>query len=191
MWRWVISSDRAGARLSRSILLVALCASLSPAAPGRVFTTLEDALGAAFPGCTIERRTAFLTDDQRARIGELAGSDLDSSIAHPYSASCADGDGGTAYFDAHRVRTLPETVMVVIAPDGTVKTVEVLSFDEPEEYIPRRAWYEQFEGKALDDDLELWRGIDGVTGATLTARSTTGAVRRILALHSILVGESQ
>jgi hypothetical protein len=191
MWRSVISSDRAGARVHRSILLAALCGFLAAAAPGRVFTSVEEALGEAFPGCAIERRTAFLTEHQRARITELAGSDLDSAIAHPYTASCPDGGAGTAYFDAHRVRTLPETLMVVVAPDGTLRSIELLSFDEPEEYIPRRAWYEQFEGEALDDDLEVWRGIDGVTGATLTARSTTRAVRRILALHRVLEDERQ
>ena len=69
---------------------------------------------------------------------------------------------------------------------ATVGRIEVISFDEPEEYIPRSVWYEQFDGESLDDDLRLARGIDGVTGATLTARATTNAVRRVLAVHQAL-----
>jgi hypothetical protein len=93
---------------------------------------------------------------------------------------------GTAYFDTHRVRTLQETLMVVVGPDGKVARVEVLTFGEPDEYLPRPAWYAQFQGRALDRELAVSRGIHGVTGATLSARTATEAVRRTLALHQVL-----
>jgi len=60
------------------------------------------------------------------------------------------------------------------------------SFLEPPDYIPREAWYRQFEGRGLDPDLDLKRAIRPVTGATLTARATTSAVRRVLALHRVI-----
>ncbi len=53
------------------------------------------------------------------------------------------------------------------------------------DYLPRGAWYGQFAGRGLDDELELKRGIKGVTGATLTARATTAAARRLLATHRV------
>ena len=93
---------------------------------------------------------------------------------------------GTAYFETHLVRTLPETVMVVVAADGTVGRVEVLSFAEPPDYLPREAWYRQFDDRPLDAELELRHAIRPVTGATLTARVTTDAVRRVLAIHRVL-----
>ena len=37
---------------------------------------------------------------------------------------------GVAYFDTHRVRTLPETVMVVVGADGRVSKIDILSFDD-------------------------------------------------------------
>jgi hypothetical protein len=76
--------------------------------------------------------------------------------------------------------------MVVIAPAGTIARIEVLSFSEPEEYLPREHWYAQFPGKALNDELAMKRGIRPVSGATLTARATTEAARRVLALHQVL-----
>ena len=90
---------------------------------------------------------------------------------------------GTAYFDTHRVRTLAETVMVAIDPAGGILRVEVLSFDEPPDYLPRDEWYAQFGGRALAPETELGRAIRPVTGATLTARVTTDAARRALAIH--------
>ena len=55
--------------------------------------------------------------------------------------------------------------------------------------MPRKGWYEQYEGQELDDDLALKRDIRPVTGATLTARATTEAVRRVLALHAVVADE--
>lgn len=152
---------------------------------------MEEALERAFPGCAVERRTEYLTGEQLERARALAAVEIASALVHPYVASCAGAPGGTAYFDAHRVRTLPETLLVVVDPEGRVERIELLSFDEPPEYIPREVWYEQFPGEELDADLELARGIDGVTGATLTARATTAAVRRILALHRVLHEEAR
>ncbi len=93
---------------------------------------------------------------------------------------------GTAYFDTHRVRTLDETIMVVIGPNGTVNRVEVLAFHEPTDYLPREIWVDQFNGRRLDGDLNIDRGIHGITGATLSAHAVTDATRRILAVHQAI-----
>ena len=104
----------------------------------------------------------------------------------PYHATRNGKDAGTAYFDSHVVRTLPETLMVVVDPQGKVTRVEVLAFAEPEDYLPPGAWYGQFLGQGLSDDLALGHRIRSVTGASLTARATTEAVRRVLAIHQVL-----
>jgi Na+-translocating ferredoxin:NAD+ oxidoreductase RnfG subunit len=81
---------------------------------------------------------------------------------------------------------MPETIMVAVDDAGRATRIQVLSFSEPEEFLPRPNWYEQFQGKPLSDELSMKRGIRPVTGATLTARATTDAARRVLALHQVL-----
>ena len=181
MWRWGTSSRSAAA---------ALLAWLAAAAPGsaKVFLTVDEALKLAFPGCAVERRTAYLTAEQLARARSLAGVEVPSALVTTWRATCQGQPGGTAYVDTHRVRTLPETLLVVVDPEGTVRRVEVLSFREPPDYLPRGGWYGQFAGRTLDDELSLKRGIRPITGATLTARATTDAVRRVLAIHRVLAG---
>lgn len=177
-----------GRRRRAALLLAGLAASAAPCA-ARVHLTTEDALALAFPGCRVERGTVYLTPEQQARARELAGAapgEAVAAIVHPYRATCAGRPGGVAYFDAHVVRTLPETIMVVVDPAGKLARLEVLAFGEPEDYLPRRPFYDQFLGRALDDELALRRGLRGVTGATLTARATTAAARRVLALHRVL-----
>ena len=186
MWPWDTSSRRPGRTVRSAALGLAGILAIPAALAARVYLTVDEALAQAFPGCSVERTTVFLTDAQLARARELAQEEIESALVHPYRATCDGRVGGTAYFDSHRVRTLPETVMVAVDADGRVRRIEVLSFKEPPDYLPRDAWYEQFDGRALDDDLRIDRAIRPITGATLTARATASAVRRLLALDRIL-----
>jgi Na+-translocating ferredoxin:NAD+ oxidoreductase RnfG subunit len=171
-----------------AVLVCALLLAAAASATARVFVTTDEALKLAFPGCEVVRHAAFLTPEQLKRARELAGAEVPGALAVYYTATKGGQPAGTAWFDTHRVRTLPETLMIVVDPQGKVGRIEVISFREPEEYLPRGAWYEQFRGRALDPELQLKRGIRPVTGATLTARATTDAIRRVLALRQILAG---
>jgi len=155
-----------------------------------VYLTVDDALELAWPGgCRAEKTTVFLTKKQVARVKELSLVDVPSAIVYPYRMFCDDKLAGVAFFDAHDVRAKGEVLMVAVNPDGTVRRVEVLSFDDHPDYLPRKAWYDQFSGRPLDDGLELDRKILPMTGATLTSRSTVTAVRRALALFKVLEEE--
>ncbi len=148
--------------------------------------TVDEAIEAAFPGAKIERETVFLSELQLEEVVSLSHVDGQGAVVTRYRAT-ADGEAaGTAYVDTHRVRTLPETILIVVDPDGVVIRVEVIVFREPMDYLPPEPWFAQIEGKNLSDDLQLKRSIRPITGATLSARATTDAVRRMLAVHSVL-----
>lgn len=165
---------------------LALCTLLSGAVEAKVLISADEALALAFPGCTIEHRTVYLTASELARAEALAGTALASAVVHPYRATADDRVCGTGYLDTHRVRTLAETVLVAIDAAGKLLRVEVLTFDEPPDYLPRAEWYRRFDGHPLDAGLEPGRDLPPVTGATLTVRATTDAARRALALHEVL-----
>ena len=175
---------------TRTAVIFGLLAALAPAgaAQGRVYLTQEKALVQAFPAPqTVERRTLYLDDEQADAAGRAAGVSQDGRVI-PYYVGLLEGRiTGYAYFDTHLVRTLPETVMVLVAPGGSITRVEILSFDEPEDYLPGARWLGQFDGRALDPDLQLKRGIRTLTGATLSGRAITDASRRALALHRLFV----
>ena len=143
-------------------------------------------MASAFPNCDVERETIFLTEEELSAAAELAGETVERPLTVRYVADCEGDLGGTAYFDVHRVRTLEETLLVVVSPAGTVHRIEVVAFNEPLDYLPREGWYRQFDGRPLDNDLELDRAIRSVTGATLTAVATTAATRRMLAVHRVI-----
>ena len=159
---------------------------------GRVFLTLEEALKAAFPGCEVERSTVFLGKEQKKRVQALSGVPLVSGIIYPYTATKRDPKTGervvvgTAYFETHRVRSLRETMMFVVSPEGKIQRAEVLAFYEPHDYLPNARFYAQFHGHRLDAQLSLKRGIRSVTGCSLSAQAATNAARRILAIHQVV-----
>ncbi len=170
----------------RRVLWFVLALGAVGATEARVFLTQDQALRLAFAEAAVERQARFLTEPQLARARELAGVEIPSALVARYVATSAGRLVGIAYFDTHVVRTLSETVMIVVDPDDRILRIEILAFGEPEDYLPRARWLEQFPGRALDRDLALKRGVDAITGATLSAQALTAATRRILAIHQLL-----
>ena len=172
-------------------LLCLLAASMSAlaapsAAQGKVFLSTKEALALAFPDCEIERVKSVLDAAKKKRATELAGHKPRRSMVYAYEARKAGKLVGTAYFDRHRVRSKQELVMIVVDPDSKVRRIEVVSFEEPVDYLPRGSFYAQLVGRGLDDKLSTKREIVGVTGSTLTVNATVQAVRRVLAAHMVL-----
>ncbi len=153
--------------------------------------TTQQALALALPGAEWTRKEYWLTEPQAQQVQELAGTALAGLWQVSYEARGGGQLLGVAYLDTHRVRTLPETTLVVITPDGRIQRVEVLAFREPQEYLAREAWVRQFDGKRLDAQLSLKGAIRPLSGSTLTAHALTDAARRMLALHQVLQGEGK
>ena len=175
MLRWVTSSS-----------LVLLFASPGWAQQG---LTQDEALRVAFPApATIERRTAYLGEQEIAAARTLAGPDVEltQSVVTYYVGMDHGVPVGAAFFDGHVVRTKAEVVMVVVNPAGEVSQVEILRFDEPQEYHASERWIDQLKGKKLSPDLSLKGDIINLTGASLTSRALVRATRRVLALHQVI-----
>jgi hypothetical protein len=147
----------------------------------RVLMTQEQALATAFPNARPVRQTFFIRPEQLAEARRESGVGFDDQLVVRYAAG-----GRFAYFDTRRVRTLPETLMIVVDADGTVERVEILSFDEPTDYYPKRRWIDQLRGRKLDSNLSLNGAIRPISGASLTGRSIVEATRKVLALHRAL-----
>jgi len=137
----------------------------------------------------IDGKTFVLHDEQVERIEARMRGSLDHNLAKVYTAMEGGDILGYAIIDVHEVRTLPEAVMVVLTPSGEVRSLRVLAFHEPLEYLPTERWYRQFEKHTLAEPLRLGGDIHGVVGSTLTTRATTKAVRRALAYYEVLVAE--
>jgi len=173
-------------------LAVLLLAGVAASASAKVYHSRTEALALAFPDAErVESETHVLSDHQVVRIQELARSEIDSKLVNVYRGMRGDEVLGYAFIDIHTVRTLPEAFMVILSPEGNVRSLRILAFHEPLEYQPARGWYGQFERKSLTEPLRVGNDIHGVVGATLSARATTRGVRRALALYQVLVNDGK
>lgn len=165
---------------------LALFSWTGPISPFTGLISREEALAAAYPGAVIQTERIFLTELQRKDAEALAGVEITSALIARYSA-VKDGKAvGRAYVDTHVVRTKKESLLICLDEKGAIKRLEVTAFLEPPEYQATTAWYGQYTGKTLRDDLTLQRAIRPIAGATLTAHSANRAVRRVLAIDQIL-----
>jgi transcriptional regulator of nitric oxide reductase len=181
-----LSSSVSSRRITAAIF-AALCL-VTGTAHAKVFFSRSEALAIAFPGADrIEDESILLDDAQAARVEELAKSRLESRLVRIHTGYRGTELLGYAFIDVHTVRTLPEAFLVALAPDGTVRTVRVLAFHEPLEYMPSARWYEQFDQKTLASPLRLGGDVHAIVGATLSSRAATEGVRRALALYQVLV----
>ena len=169
--------------------------------PGRVATLLglffclsafgqeqrsrDEIFKSLYPDCIFERRPLTLSKTQLAAIRKQAGTSPRSPLVFRYLAMKEGKRQGTLYFDTHKVRTLPETLLIAIDANGKIRRVEVVSFKEPEEYLPSDRWRSQFDRKDNTLPPQLGRDIRSIAGATLSARASTDAVRRVLAIHAL------
>ena len=169
----------------KTLLLALTCLALS--GPSKTFHTQEEALALAFGKADVKRTTHYWTKPERAALLELAGAKKVGGTHAEFQAKTKQGKvmaGRSVWFDTRMVRSKPQSIMLIIDKDQRIEKLVVCSFHEPFEYKPVARWYEQFEGRQLNDDLHLKKDIHGVSGATLTARATTAAVREVLAAHA-------
>ena len=153
--------------------------------------TREEALAVVYPGAAVEAERVFLTNEETRQASDLARVELESQLVARYVAQEGGQVVGRAYVDTHVVRTKRESLLIALGPDGAVKRVEVTAFLEPREYLAPDVWLRQFDEQPLSDDVALQRAIRPIAGATLTARSATEAVRRVMAIDVVLEARGQ
>ena len=157
-------------------------------APAAVYRTQEEALHDAFPDAErIDARVFVLDDAQASQVRELAAVDLERKIWTVHTARRAQAVQGYALLDVRTVRTFPEALLIVLTPDGALRSVRVLAFHEPTEYQPPERWLAQLQGKRLGPDLRLKRDVQAIAGATLSSQSVLRAVRTALALYQVVI----
>jgi len=171
-------------------LIVALGGGLAAPARAKVYLSRSEAVAWAFPDADhVEEQAHVLSEAQVRRVEALARAPVTTRIVKLYTGWRDGAVTGYALIDIHTVRTLPEAFLVVLTPEGAVRSLRVLAFHEPPEYLPAERWLEQFHGRRVADDLDVGGAIHGIAGSTLSSRAVSGAVRRSLALRQVLAAE--
>ncbi|MDD2724585.1 MAG: FMN-binding protein [Methylovulum sp.] len=152
-----------------------------------VFYSKTEAMELAFgKNASVENLSLFPDDKETAAIQALAKTPLESGMFTFYVGKENGKITAYAAIETSTVRTKPETLMIVLTPEGELRNVHTLAFHEPPEYQPSAQWYEKLARHSLAD-MELNKGVDGVSGATLSTRSALSSIRKVMAVYQIMI----
>lgn len=160
--------------------------------------TKEQALKEAFwSGAQIETETKELTgqilEDIKKRLGgslvyEQQGSES-AKVKEKHTVEFNFGlkDGvkkGVAIIDTEPGKWGPVEFITTMDVKGTVKSVKVMSYQEQRgRPIARSSFMNQYRGKSSSSLLEVGKDIVGVSGATISSRAATFAVKKAIVIY--------
>ena len=159
-------------------------------AGAKTLMSKEKALDWAFPEADrVSKEVLYFSEAETKRVEELANAAMDSRLFTVYEAYRAGEISAYGFIDTRTVRSKPTTFMVVLDPDGSVRSTRILAWQEPPEYQPPERWLAQFEDRGLGDDTRLGGAITAMSGASYTSSTLTDGLRRVLAIHRVKLAE--
>lgn len=163
------------------IILTLFTLSLS----AKILISPIDAMNSAYgEGTDISKKNILLSRIQAAKIEQDAQVKIDTKIFRFYKAEKEGKVLGYGILVNRKVRSKNAVALYFISIQGILKSIEIIAFNEPIEYMPSSKWNSQFEGISITKMLRLSKEIPTITGATLSARSITGGSRVAFAFYN-------
>jgi len=166
----------------------------------RLFTK-EEALKKVFePGVEIITENKVLAEPALSKIKEKLGGSLffvqkgsnlqgveDKGNVDFYFALKNGQKIGVAVIDAEPGKWGAVELIIAMDLKGSVIGVEVMNSEEKRgQPVSRASFTGQYKGKSGKDPLEVGKDITGISGATITSRCTTFAVKKAVVLYQEL-----
>lgn len=128
-----------------------------------------------------------LSADEREEIERSTGEPWAAPVFRVLTALRGDSLVGIGVIDDARGKDQPITYLLITDRALTVRGLEILAYRESYGGEVRAgAWRKQFEGRAPGEPLRPGKEIKTISGATISSRSITAAVRRQLSALRVL-----
>ena len=149
-----------------------------------IYFTEEEAAKVMFPESeTIRRETLPLTPEQKTLVEQTIGWKFPETSFDVYIGETNGKIDGYAIVQNTIGKHRPITYMVAVDSGGEVINFEVLVYREGRgNEIARKRFNYQYEGKTVGDPVGINRDIINITGATMSVRSASAGVKRVLVL---------
>ncbi|HEY5893284.1 MAG TPA: FMN-binding protein [Chthoniobacterales bacterium] len=168
----------------KSALLSAAVCGPAVAGYGITYLSVEQAQQAIFPGASFTPDPRTLTAEQRKAIEKASG----VPARRPEIKAWRVSSGG--WFIVDEVLGKHEFIAYAagITAEGAIKSIEIMDYRETYgDEIRGASWRAQFVGKTKAAPLKLDEDIRNISGATLSSRHITDGVKRLLALHDLVL----
>ena len=149
-----------------------------------IFLTEEDAIKLMFPKSErIRRHMLNLHPDQKKKVEERIGWRFPEESFDMYVGETGGKVDGYALVQNTIGKHKPMTYMVGVDDNGAVTNVELLVFREARgSEVRMKRFNSQYEGKTVLDPVRINKDIINISGATMSVRSISAGVKRMLVL---------
>jgi hypothetical protein len=149
-----------------------------------VFLTEDEGLKLMFPKSERIRKDLIrLTSEKKAQIEDRIGWKFPEEFFEVYIGETGSQIDGYALVQNTIGKHKPMTYMVGVDARGHVSNVELLVFREARgSEVRTKRFNVQYEGKTVLDPVRLNKDIINISGATMSVRSMTAGIKRVLVL---------
>lgn len=149
-----------------------------------VFMTEEDAVKIMLAGSDRVRKDVIrLSQEKKDAIEQRIGWKFPEDSFELYIGETGDRIDGYAMVHNTIGKHKHMTYMVGVDNRGACKDVELLVFREAKgSEVRRKRFNAQYEGKTVSDPIRINKDIINITGATMSVRSISAGVKRVLVL---------
>jgi Na+-translocating ferredoxin:NAD+ oxidoreductase RnfG subunit len=174
------------------LIVIPVLAATAVQASATDYLSIADAQRALLPQArSFVPFPVTLTPAQVTQIRRLSGVPQRTNQPKIWRATNGDTAIGWVLIDEVVGKHEFITYATAISPDGHVLGVEILSYRESHGgQIRDERWRSRFRGKALADPFKLNHDIPNISGATLSCRNITDGVKRLLAIHSLVLARA-
>lgn len=146
-----------------------------------------DAMKQSYPDSKITQEDLSLTDAQITKIEQSAKTKLGEKIFKSFKAVKNNKIVGYGVLIDRKIRSKNGVVLYVISADSILKSIEIIAFNEPAEYIPSKKWISQLNDIKSEKIDETSKNIPNITGATLSAKNIIDGSKIAFALYNELL----
>jgi hypothetical protein len=149
-----------------------------------VFMSEEEAVKLMLPKSQrIRRELIRLTQEKKVLIEERIGWKFPEESFEVYVGETGDKVDGYALLHNTIGKHRHMTYMVGVDSEGHCSNVELLVFREAKgSEVGRKRFNSQYEGKTVSDPIRINKDIINISGATMSVRSISAGVKRVLVL---------
>jgi hypothetical protein len=149
-----------------------------------VFMTEEEGIKTMFPKSERVRKELIqLTPERKAQIEERIGWKFPEESFEIYIGETGSQVDGYAMVHNTIGKHKPMTYMVGVDQQGRVSDIELLIFREARgSEVRQKRFNSQYEGKSVLDPIRINRDIINISGATMSVRSMSAGIKRVLVL---------
>lgn len=148
------------------------------------FMTEDEAVKAILPQSQrIRKETIRLAQDKKSTVEQRIGWKFPEDSFDLYIGETGDKVDGYAMIHNTIGKYKPMTYMVGVDHKGNCTNVELLVFrDAKGSEVGKKRFNSQYDGKTVSDPIRINKDIINISGATMSVRSMSAGVKRVLVL---------